>query len=133
MNHTFQTECNIAPLMDMTQHKINLAGIPQRSSLGLILSLVYINDLSSALEHSETNLFADDTNLTCTAKMISEAHRIVTDDLLVSGIWLAANEFSPNLVKTKYIILAASPKLEALDFSVLIKLNGNPVKRVSKN
>ena len=56
-----------------SQHKINPAGIPQGSSLGPILFLVYINDLSSALEHSETNLFADDTNPTCTAKLISGA------------------------------------------------------------
>ena len=58
-----------------SQHKINPAGIPQRSLLGPILSLVYINDLSSALKHSQTNLFADDINLICTAKLISEAQR----------------------------------------------------------
>ena len=66
-----------------SQHKINPAGIPQGSSLGPILFLVYINDLSSTLEHSETNLFADDINLACTAKLISEPERKINDDLLV--------------------------------------------------
>ena len=56
-----------------SQHKINPAEIPPGSSLGPILFLAYINDLSSSLEHSESNLFGDDTNLTCPAKMISEA------------------------------------------------------------
>ena len=106
-----------------SQHKINLAGVSQGSSLGSILFLVYINDLSSALEHSETNLFADDTNLTCTAKLISEAQRKINDDLLVLRIWLSAYKSSANLVKTEYMILATSPRLKALDFSTLIKLN----------
>ena len=57
----------------------SIDGILQGSSLGTILFLVYINDVSNALEHSETNLFADDTNLTCAIKITSEA-------LLVLGI-----------------------------------------------
>ena len=39
---------------------------------------------------------------------------------------------SANLVKTKYTIQASSPKLKELEFSPLIKLNGNPIKRASK-
>ena len=115
-----------------SQHKINPAGIPQGSSLGPILFLVYINDLSSALKHSEINLFADDTDLTCTAKMISEAQRKINDDFLVLGTWLSANKLPANLVKTEYMILATSPKLKALDFSPLIKLNSNLIKKLSK-
>ena len=106
--------------MDMTQHKINLAGIPQGLSLGPILFLVYIKDLSSTVEYNETNLFADDTNLTFTAKLISEAQRKINDDLLLLGIWLSANKLSANLLKTEYMILATSPNLKALDFSPLI-------------
>ena len=79
-----------------------------------------------------TNLFADDTIVTCTAKLIREAQRKINDDLLVLAIWLSANKLSVNLVKTEYMILATSPKSKALDFSPLIKLNGNLIKRVSK-
>ena len=53
--------------------------------------------------------------------MIHEAQRNISDDLLVLGIWLSA-----------YMMLATSLKLEALDFSPLIKLNGNSIKRISK-
>ena len=64
--------------------------------------------------------------------MISEAQRKINDDLLVLGISLSANKLSANLVKTEYMILATSPKLKAMDFSPLIKLNRNSIKRVSR-
>lgn len=40
-----------------------LSGVPQGTLLGLLLFLVYINDLPSVCQSSQTNLFADDTLL----------------------------------------------------------------------
>ena len=114
-----------------SEPKTNLAGIPQGSSLGPILFLVYINDFTCTVEHSETNLFVDDTDLPCTDNMLSEAQQKINHDLAVLGEWLAANKLSANPIKTEYMILATAPKLNKMNSSPLIKLNGNPIKRVS--
>ena len=101
--------------------------------MGPILFLVYINDLSCSLEHSETYLFADDTNLTCADKMLCKAQEKLNKDLVELGNWLSANKLSANLLKTEYMILGTAPKLKALDYSPMIKLNGKSIKRVIKS
>ena len=46
--------------------------------------------------------------------MTSEAQRKINDDLIALGIWLSANKLSANLVKTEYMILATSTKLNPI-------------------
>ena len=81
-------------------HKNNPAGIPKGSSPGPNIFMVYNNDLSSMLEHSETNLLL----------MISEAgskkNQLWPLSIIGIHVWLSANKLSANLIKTENIILA---------------------------
>ena len=110
----------------------NLAGIPRGSSLGPLLFSIYINDLPSMLENSESSLYADDTNLSTSDKILSNAQQKLNKDLETLGNWLHVNKLSANLVKTEYMIIASAHKLKSVNYSPLIMLNKKPIKRVHR-
>ena len=63
----------------------NSAGISQGSSLDPLLFSIYINDLPSILENSESSLYADDTNLSTVDEILSNAQQKLYKDLKTLG------------------------------------------------
>ena len=63
-----------------------LAGVPQGSSLGPLLFLVYIGDLPSELKSNAT-LFADDTTCLAIVEDKNESANILSDHLQLISKW----------------------------------------------
>ena len=90
--------------------------------------MIYVNDLPSVLENSDSDLYVDDTNISTAEELLLKVQENLNTDIKTLEQWLDANKLSPNLVKTEYMIIAFSPKLKHIVFTPYIKLAGKPIK-----
>ena len=86
----------------------------QGSVLGLLLFLLYINDLHTAMKFYKVHHFADDTNLLHISNSIKKLNEFVNFDMKNLSNWLNPNKISLNVSKTELIMF--KPRLKKLDF-----------------
>ena len=82
--------------------------------MGLLLFFIYINDLPSILENSESSFYEDDTNMSTSDEILSNAQQKLNKDLKTLGNWLHVNKLSANFVKTEYMIIVSVHKLKSV-------------------
>ena len=106
------------------------AGVPQGSVLGPLLFLVYINDITEAVEHSEVRLFADDTILYLFVdNPVSNAAALNRDLQHINdwaNHWLV--KFSPS--KTKTMTLTRKRKKKVFP---KLYMSGTPLNEVTSH
>lgn len=95
---------------------INISlGVPQGTILGVLLFLIYINDLEKAIGESKVLLFADDALLYVVGDSIAECVQKINEDLKRLSNWFEMNKLKLNIEKTKCMVLNAN-----LDNDILI-------------
>ena len=85
-------------------------GIPQASSLGPVLFLIYTNDLPNCSNALTFRIFADDTNVFASASDLKVLEKIVNSELKKVRIWCDINRLSINFSKTNFMIIKSQTK-----------------------
>ena len=78
-------------------------GVPQGSSLGPLLFLLYINDFRLCLSETSSGHFADDTFIIYNSKKTKTIETIINTELKHVVKWLRLNRLSLNASKTELI------------------------------
>ena len=97
-------------------------GVTQGSILGLLLFLIYINNLHFAIKYCKVYHFTDDTNLLNFNNSIKTINKRVSHDLKYLPYWLNANKICLNVSKTEAVLFKSIRK--QTDATLKLKLNG---------
>ena len=98
-------------------------GVPQRSVLGPLLNLIYINNIYKSIAKFSFYLFADDTSLLYANTNLKSLEKTVRGELLKVPDWLNANKLMLNAKKSNYVIFR--PYQRKLNYSVNIEMIDN--------
>ena len=101
-----------------------MCGVPQGSTLGPLLFIVFINDIINVVSHSTIHLYADDTVLYCSSRDPYTARNLVQVDLDNIVQWCTNNKLTINTKKTKSMIFGTKYMLKKLD-KPKVKLDGS--------
>ena len=79
-------------------------GVPQGSTLGPLLFIIYMIDICNVSELLYNIMYADDTSVIMSGNDLESLIQSVNSELCLLNIWLKANKLSLNVNKTYYLV-----------------------------
>ena len=114
----------------MSAPKSIVCGVPQGSIMGLLLFILYINDLPDCLEKSTTCLYADDSQIFSSAKDCVEFNANLNNDLNNVSQWLVKNKLQHHSTKTKIMYVGSNNNFAKIDNEFPVIINDQLIPRV---
>ena len=84
-------------------------GVPQGSTLGPLLFLLYINDMPNCSKKLSFRIFADDTNVFYSGKSV-EIEIVMNEEIKKIHNYCATNKLSINFKKMNFMIIGSKQK-----------------------
>ena len=88
--------------------------VPQGTIVGLLLFVIYINDLPNCLTSCQPTMYADDTHIPYADVDVNSIQLNLNHDLGNPNKWLISNKLTLNNAKTEFMLIRSSPKLSTL-------------------
>ena len=97
---------------------ITKMGVPQGSTLGPLLFILYMSDMKQALDNMKVLHFADDSTLYLDVDKNNTNTTLINRDLESLNDWLSANKLFLNIDKTKYMIIHNRGRPQGINLNI---------------
>ena len=77
-------------------------------------------------------MFANDANITISAKNAEDFEEKLNNELSNVYNWLSANKLTVNVDKSEYMLIGSRQRLAGIDSEPIINIGGKNLRRVSK-
>ena len=109
-----------------------ICGVPQRSILGPLLLIIYVNNLCQRSEFLKLIMFADDRNVFSKSKTVNTLFLEANMELKRFSEWFQTNKLSLNEDKTRFTLFYKLQHKDNLPLQLpVLKINNYEIKRSS--